>query len=147
VYCTSGCFLVDMLGHSRCAHLSTGEHFGFYDISIGHYTWFVVTCNELIHFGYPRAEEHSSPLPRPPPSPGIAQLDVLVISSMGLLRKWMHGLVMWKPMLACLLAYKYKLIQRTGMCSQSCKLTSAVHIRTTKKSCPYTPINAAFGSG
>jgi hypothetical protein len=33
--------------------------------------------------------------------------------------------------------FTFAFILRTGMCSQSCKLTSAVHIRITKKSCPY----------
>jgi hypothetical protein len=32
----------------------------------------------------------------------------------------------------------------TGMCSQSCKLTSAVHVRITKKSCPYISIKPKF---
>jgi hypothetical protein len=32
------------------------------------------------------------------------------------------------------LHYYITFIRRTGMCSQSCKLTSALHIRTTKKS-------------
>jgi hypothetical protein len=43
--------------------------------------------------------------------------------------------------LHCNTVHSVNFLQRTGMCSLSCKLTTAVHIRTPKSTCPYISSN------